>query len=200
MALARESPSREVAAPGAESPKGSRIAAAILRLIGWQIAGRLPDQPRYVLIVAPHTSNWDFPVGVVAKFTLGLEATWLGKHTLFRFPVNGLLRWLGGEPIDRNTRHGTTHDAIQRFRERTRWILVISPEGTRKRVAEWKTGFQRIAHGAGVPIVPVSFDWSTRTITLMDPVWTTADCEADVRALRGRFHAGMARWPEGFGG
>lgn len=193
MALAGASPP-----PSDDPPRGSRLAAAILRLIGWRIAGRLPDVPRYVMIVAPHTSNWDFPLGVLAKFSLGLEGTWLGKHTLFRFPVAGLLRWLGGEPIDRTTRHGTTHDAIQRFRERERWILVISPEGTRRRVAEWKTGFHRIAHGAGVPILPVSFDWSTRTITLMEPVRTSDDCEADVKALRARFHPGMALRPAGF--
>lgn len=199
MALARESPPLSSTPLRHRPDRGNRIAAIILRLIGWRISGRLPDEPRYVLIVAPHTSNWDFPVGVVAKFTLGLEATWLGKHTLFRFPVAGLLRWLGGEPIDRSTRHGTTHDAIQRFRDRAEWILVISPEGTRKRVAEWKTGFHRIAHGAGVPIVPVSFDWSTRTITLMDPFRTSDDCDADVRALRGLFHAGMALRPAGFG-
>lgn len=198
MALTRESPPLSSTPLRHRPDRGSRIAAIILRLIGWRIAGRLPDEPRYVLIVAPHTSNWDFPVGVVAKFTLGLKATWLGKHTLFRFPVNGLLRWLGGEPIDRTTRHGTTHDAIRRFREREQWILVISPEGTRKRVAEWKTGFQRIAHGAGVPIVPVSFDWSTRTITLMEPTRTTDDAEADIAAIRKLFHAGMARRPSNF--
>lgn len=198
MALAATSPPHHPGPPRRGAPWSRRLAGRLLRLIGWRLEGALPDLPRFVLIVAPHTSNWDFPVGVVAMFALGMRATFLGKHTLFRFPVAGLLRWLGGEPIDRTARHGTVEAAIQRFAERDQWILVISPEGTRKRVAHWKTGFHRIALGAGVPVLPVSFDWSRRTITLWPPVTMTEDVAADLTRLQAHFHAGMARHPDGY--
>lgn len=160
--------------------------------------GTLPEVPRFVLIVAPHTSNWDFPIGVFAMFTVGLRLTWLGKHTLFRFPVRGLLRWLGGEPVDRSAPLGVVGAAIGRFRERPQWVLAITPEGTRRRIAQWKSGFHRVARGAGVPILPVAIDYSRRAIvigTLFEP---TDDQAADIAALRRRFTAVMARYPEQF--
>jgi 1-acyl-sn-glycerol-3-phosphate acyltransferase len=131
-------------------------------------------------------------------FALGMQATWLGKHTLFRLPVAGLLRWLGGEPVNRTASHGMVEAAVSRFREREQWIVVISPEGTRKRVERWKTGFHRIAQGAGVPVLPVSFDWAQKVITIMPPVATTDDAEADIAAIRKLFTARMARYPELF--
>jgi len=164
-------------------------------MFGWRIEGMLPDAPKFVLIVAPHTSNWDFPIGVLTMFTLGLRATWLGKHTLFRFPVRGLLRWLGGEPVDRRVAHGTVGAAIERFQERPQWVLAVSPEGTRRRVAQWKTGFHRIAVGARVPILPVSFDFSRRTITILDLVVPTDDVAADMARLRRLYRPEMARHP-----
>ena len=164
-------------------------------MFGWRIEGVLPDVPKFVLIVAPHTSNWDFPIGVLAMFALGLQLTWLGKHTLFRFPVRGLLRWLGGEPVDRRVAHGTVGAAIERFQQRPQWVLAVSPEGTRRRVAQWKTGFHRIAVGAGVPILPVSFDFSRRTITILDLVVPTDDVATDIARLRRLYRPEMARHP-----
>jgi 1-acyl-sn-glycerol-3-phosphate acyltransferase len=199
MALSVPPPTSAALGPPRRGTGWSRaIARRILTLIGWRIEGGLPPIPRFVLIVAPHTSNWDFPVGVFAMFALGMQATWLGKHTLFTFPVTSLLRWLGGEPVNRTASHGMVEAAVARFRERAQWIVVISPEGTRKRVERWKTGFHRIAQGAGVPILPVSFDWSTKVITLMEPVRATDDVEADIAQLRKLFHAGMAKHPESF--
>lgn len=174
------------------------MAGRLLGVFGWRIEGALPDAPKFVLIVAPHTSNWDFPIGVLAMFALGLRLTWLGKHTLFRFPVRGLLRWLGGEPVDRRVAHGTVGVAIARFRERPQWVLAVSPEGTRSRVMHWKTGFHRIAVGAQMPILPVSFDFSRRTITIMSLVMPTDDVAADMTRLRRRFRPEMARHPELF--
>ena len=199
MALSVPPPQSTALGPPRRGTGWSRaLARRLLTLIGWRIEGALPPAPRFVLIVAPHTSNWDFPIGVFAMFALGMQATWLGKHTLFRFPVTSLLRWLGGEPVNRTASHGMVEAAVARFRERAQWIVVISPEGTRKRVERWKTGFHRIAQGAGVPILPVSFDWSTKVITIMPPVQTTDDAEADIAQIRQLFHAGMAKHPEGF--
>jgi 1-acyl-sn-glycerol-3-phosphate acyltransferase len=121
---------------------------------------------------------------------------WLGKHTLFRFPVAGLLRWMGGEPVDRTATKGVVEFAIERFRQRPQWVLGISPEGTRKRAAEWKSGFYRIAVGAGVPIVPVTIDYSRHVLGMGVPFRPTGDPAADELALRRNFTTRMARYPE----
>lgn len=160
--------------------------------------GKLPDTPRYVLIVAPHTSNWDFIVGVLAMLTIGIRLNWLGKHTIFVFPVSLILRWLGGEPVDRRIHHGIVEAAIERFAARPQWVLGIAPEGTRKRVEQWKTGFYRIAAGAGVPILPVTFDYARRVVDLGTLFFPTGDEARDLRELRGRYRADMARHPENF--
>src|SRR4051812_2938322 len=145
--------------PRRGTPLTRGLARRLLALAGWKVEGAFPNEPRFVVIVAPHTSNWDFVVGVLAMFAVGVHLSFLGKHTLFRFPAGPFLRWLGGEPIDRSTRQGTVEVAIDRFRIRPRWIMAVTPEGTRSRVEQWKTGFHQIAAGANVPIVPVSFDY-----------------------------------------
>ena len=189
-----------MASPANRAPRGllPAIGRAALRLSGWRLAGTLPDLPRYVLIVAPHTSNWDFPVGLAAKFALGLEAQWLGKHSLFRGPVGWILRALGGVPVDRSRPDGMVDALLARMRAAPRFILVVAPEGTRKRTAGWKSGFYRIAVAAGVPILPVAFDWSTRTVDLRTPFYPTGDAAADMPRLRALYHKGMARRPEHF--
>jgi 1-acyl-sn-glycerol-3-phosphate acyltransferase len=149
-----------------------------------------------VLIVAPHTSNWDFVIGVLAMFATGIRLTWLGKHTIFVFPVSLILRWIGGEPVHRGTRAGIVETAIERFHARPQWVLAIAPEGTRKRVEHWKSGFYRIAVGAGVPILPVAIDYSRRVLDLGILYQPVGDEAQDMRGLRGRYRASMARHPE----
>ena len=160
--------------------------------------GELPPLPKFVIIVAPHTSNWDFIIGVLAMFITDVRASWLGKHTIFRFPVAPLLRWIGGEPIDRSVSHGTVETAIERFRDRPEWVLALSPEGTRRRVERWKTGFYRIAVGGGVPIVPCWIDYRARVFGIGAPVWPDQDEAAGVAKLRSLFRKEMARYPERF--
>ncbi len=174
------------------------IGQAWLWLSRWRITGGLPDIPRYVIIVAPHTSNHDFFVGLAAKFALGLKAKWLGKHSLFRGPVGWLLRALGGIPVDRARPDGTVEAVLAELQASPTFVLALSPEGTRKHTAHWKTGFYRIAVAAGIPVVPVSFDWSTRTIALLPPFRVTGDQAADIAHLRGLYRREMARRPEYF--
>lgn len=164
----------------------------------WRFRGELPRLPRYVIIVAPHTSNWDFFVGLAAKFALGLKARWLGKHTIFRGPAGWILRALGGIPVDRSHPDGTVDGVLAEMRRASTCVLALSPEGTRKRTEQWKTGFYRIAVAAGVPIVPVFFDWSTRTIGLLPPFRPTGDATHDIVAIRGFYRRQMARRPELF--
>lgn len=184
--------------PRRGTPSSRRFATRLLGAFGWHVEGTLPDAPRFVLIVAPHTSNWDFFLCMLAMFAFGLQISWLGKHTIFFWPASYLLRWLGGEPIDRDTSLGTVELAIARFHTEPQWVLGLSPEGTRKLTAEWKSGFYRIAVGAGVPILPVALNYQRRVVaagTLFSP---TGDPEVDLTALRSRFHREMARHPDFF--
>ncbi len=174
------------------------VGQAALWLFGWGISGKLPDAPRYVIIVAPHTSNLDFFVGLAAKFALGLKAKWLGKHSIFRGPVGVILRALGGIPVDRARPDGTVEAVLEQLRAAPTFVLALSPEGTRKYIPHWKTGFYRIALAADVPVAPVAFDWSTRTIALLPPFRVTGNQAADIAHLRGLFRREMARRPEYF--
>lgn len=181
--------------------RGSRLAPLALRLLslgGWRITGELPACPRFVLIEAPHTSNWDFFVALLAMFATDLRVSWLGKHTIFRLPLGPLLRWLGGEPVNRAAAHHAVAAAIEQFRVRPQWVLALSPEGTRRRVNVWKTGFHRIAAGAGVPIVPVWIDYRSREIGIGPALNPGRDEAADVAALRALFRREMARHPDRF--
>jgi 1-acyl-sn-glycerol-3-phosphate acyltransferase len=191
-------PPSPLGCPRRGSPLTRRLAHGFLGLFGWRVEGELPDEPRFVLIVAPHTSNWDFPIGILAMFAIGLRLSWLGKHTVFRFPVAGILRWLGGEPINRSATQGTVEVAIEQFKARRQWVLGIAPEGTRKRVEEWKTGFYRIAVGAGVPILPVWIDYSRRVLGLGTLFHPSGEAAADLAALRRIFRKEMARYPAQF--
>ncbi|HEU4993323.1 MAG TPA: lysophospholipid acyltransferase family protein [Gemmatimonadaceae bacterium] len=158
-----------------------------LRLMGWRIEGDIPNLPKLVIIVAPHTSNWDFVVGLAAKMSLGLRVLFLGKDSLFRFPLGTLMRAWGGIPVDRATSHDVVSGIVDEFRRRDRLVLAIAPEGTRKAVERWRTGFYHIAHGAGVPIVPVALNFGARAVQVLPPFTTTGDAESDVKQLQRRF-------------
>jgi 1-acyl-sn-glycerol-3-phosphate acyltransferase len=171
-----------------------------MRLFGWRVVGGVPDIPQCVVIVAPHTSNWDFPLCIFTMFATGLRLNWYGKHTLFRFPVKSLLHWFGGEPIDRSTAGGHVDAAIARFREGSPWVLGVSPEGTRKLPEQWRLGFYRIAMGASVPVLTVSLDYRARVVTLGQPIAMTGDQALDLAALDARFTREMARYPQQYVG
>ena len=184
--------------PRRRSRFGRLLARRLLALAGWRVAGALPACPRFVVIEAPHTSSWDFIFALLAMFATDLRVSWLGKYTIFRFPLGPLLRWLGGEPVNRSAAEHTVAIAVERFRVRPQWVLGLSPEGTRRRVDHWKSGFHRIAAGAGVPIVPVWIDYQAREIGIGAPFSPGPDEAADVAALRALFRKEMARHPERF--
>jgi hypothetical protein len=160
----------------------------------------VPPIPKFVAIVAPHTSNWDFVVCVAAMFALDVRLSWLGKHTLFKPPLGGFLRALGGVPVRRDSPEGVVGDAAALLRNRSQFILGLAPEGTRKRVAKWRTGFYRIAELAEVPIVPVALDWSRREVVIGDPVWPTGDVDETIATLQRNYRPEMARYPKNFWG
>ena len=187
-------------------PRAPRVAARwrrslgmlLMRLSGWRIAGNFPDLPKVMLIVAPHTSNWDFYHGFSAYLTLQLDCTWFGKHTLFFWPLGVLARRFGGMAIDRTRSGNMVQATVEEYRRRERMCIAITPEGTRSKVAEWKLGFYRIAVEAGVPIVPVALDYSKREVTILPTFHPTGDAAADLAKIKALYSADMARSPEKF--
>ena len=171
---------------------------ALLRVTGWRIEGDVPTDPKFVAIVAPHTSNWDFLIGVIAMFALDLRVRWLGKHSLFRWPLGPLLRSLGGRPVRRDTAHGVVGDIADAIRAEPEFILALAPEGTRRHVDAWRTGFYHIARQANIPIVPVTLDWGRREITIDPPVHPSGDMARDIERLRARYKSEMALHAKGF--
>ena len=181
-------PNLPAAIPRRGGPITRFIGRAALRAMGWRVEGEFPDRGKLVLIVAPHRTNWDFVVGLAAKFALALDASWLGKHTLFRGPWGILFRRWGGIPVDRRSSNDTVAIVASSFASRESLILAIAPEGTRTIGARWKTGFWHIAQRAGVPILPVAFDWPNRVIHIM-PTLTPRDLERDMADLQERYRA-----------
>lgn len=167
-----------------------------LRAMNWRVEGEIPNISKFVIIAAPHTSNWDFVVGIAAKFALGIGVLWLGKDSLFRFPMGALMRQFGGIGVDRSTSNDVVGGIVAEFSRRERLILALAPEGTRKRVDRWRTGFYHIAHGARVPILPVALNWSERALQIGSPFTTTGDVDADVLELQRRFSGVGGRRPK----
>lgn len=161
-----------------------RVFRAWVRLSGWRLEGDLPDASKLVLIVAPHSSWWDGFFGLLFKVALGADVAFMAKRELFRWPLGGLLRRLGGVPIERRAAGDVVEQMVERFNARQRLWLCIEPEGTRKAVKKWKSGFWHIARHAGVPILPGYFDYPRKVIGLGPLFQPTADREADIAALR----------------
>lgn len=156
-----------------------------LRLVGgWQIEGELPRTRQAIIPVAPHTSNWDFFIGVFVMLTLGLKLSFLGKHTIFRFPVNRLLRWLGGIPVDRRSAQGVVGEMVAQFQQHPELVLALSPEGTRKKVTEWKKGFLHIAKTTGVPVIPIALDFRRKVMEITPALMITGDIDSELERVK----------------
>ncbi|MBL0169562.1 MAG: lysophospholipid acyltransferase family protein [Gemmatimonadaceae bacterium] len=143
-----------------------RVGLWILTRAGWRFEGAMPDIPKFVAIVAPHTSNWDFPIGLAAKWALGFDTHWWGKDSLFAPPLGWFMRANGGIPVQRKQSSKVVETTIDAFRANDRFALALAPEGTRKKVTKWRTGFWHVAKGAQVPICCVAFDWPRKVIRL----------------------------------
>ncbi len=186
--------------PDAIPQRGNRFTSFLgqtyMAAIGWRLAGELPDLAKFVLILAPHTSNVDFLVGIGPLFALGLRLSFMAKSALFWEPFGTYLRWLGAVPVQRSAAGGAVREALNQFEQRDKFILLITPEGTRKKVTRWKSGFHRIASKAGVAIVPLTFDYGRREYRFGEPYTPTDDMEEDIKTLQLFFNAGQARKPD----
>lgn len=171
---------------------------AMLRLLGWRTEGIRPEAPKYVLIAAPHTSNWDFPYTLMLCFALRLRVYWVGKSNLFRWPLGPLARWLGGIPVDRSAAGNMVQATVAAFGRRQRLAIIVAPEGTRGRVSHWKTGFYHIAHGAGVPVALAYLDFKRKAGGIGRMFETSGDIEGDMAQIR-QFYGGITgRNPQQF--
>lgn len=161
------------------------IAHYLLSLFGWHIEAAVPNLPKFVLVGAPHTSNLDFFLTLATFYSLRVKISWMGKPSLFRPPIGGILKWLGGVPIARGSKsEGIVEQTVAAFDSRDKFIMAIMPEGTRSKVRQWKTGFYHIAQGAKVPIVLVRFDYGRKVMGVGPTIEPTGNLPADLDQIR----------------
>ena len=156
-------------------------------MAGWRTNLSEAPPPPFVFIGAPHTSNWAFPLMLAAVLALEHDARWLGKDSLFRPPFGGLMRWLGGIPVDRSSPHNLVGSMATFFKQNPGLILCVPPEGTRKKVGRWRTGFYYIALEAGIPIVMTVLDAEERQIRILGHHTPAGDAEREIREIQGRY-------------
>lgn len=161
-----------------------------LWLFGWRIVGKMPDIPKFVVIAAPHTSNWDFPITLAAAFSLKAQILWMGKDSLFKSPLGAIYRWLGGISVDRSRSTNLVGRAVEAFHQAERLVLLVPPEGTRQKARYWKTGFYFIASGAGVPIVMAFMDYGRKVAGIGPTLIPTGDIHADMEQIQS-FYSGI---------
>jgi 1-acyl-sn-glycerol-3-phosphate acyltransferase len=167
------------------------------RIMGWKIVGEVDEKiEKCILIVIPHTSWVDFFVGLFARGIIGVEMNWLGKKELFGFPLGWYFRYMGGAPLDRTGGLNMVDSIAQVFEKRKIFRLGLSPEGTRKKVTDLKTGFYYIAQKANVPIIPVAFNYSKKEVNFGKPYNITGDIDADLKVLLLHFKGVFGKIPE----
>ena len=178
------------------SPLIHVLSSFFMKLLGWRVEGKLPDDNKVVVIAAPHTSNWDLPILLSVAFELDIEARWLGKRSLFQGPLGFLSSWMGGIPVDRSASQNLVAQSVEMFRNSERLILAIPPEGTRGKVTNWKTGFYYIALGAGVPIALGFIDYKRKASGLGPAIHPTGNIEEDMKIFRNFYANVTAKYPE----
>ncbi len=166
------------------------------RILGWKLVGEFPQLDKYVVAVAPHTSNWDFLIGLLVRTLSGVRINYIGKKSLFRPPFGWFFRYTGGAPVDRRRNADTVRAIAALFRERTEFRLGLSPEGTRKPVPAWRTGFYYIAMEAGVPIVFAALDYGKKKVRLSEPFYPTGQYAEDLITYHAFFRGVRGKNPE----
>lgn len=166
----------------------SRLSMWILKSLGWTIQAKLPDVKKYVAIAAPHTSNWDFPLGILTAKAINLKTLWMGKHTLFGWPYGWFFRAIGGTPVHRDTGQNYIGQMTELFEQSEQLVLALAPEGTRSKMDHWRTGFHAIARAANVPIMMAYLDYGNKQVGIGDLLYPSEDIEADFTRIR-QFYA-----------
>lgn len=173
-----------------------RFALRMLSLFGWRMLFRPLPGPRGICVIYPHTSNWDFPLGLFGKWALNLKFRWLAKDSLFKTPLGGWFRAMGGEPVDRSNPQGTIKAQAARMHAADWYWVGITPEGTRSYRPNWKSGFYHLAVEAKVPLVLVYMDYPNKTLGLVDHIYLSGDQEQDMAAIRAGFAGHEGLYPD----
>ena len=171
----------------------------LYKILGWKLVGNFSiDIKKYVVIAAPHTSWIDFPIAILARMSSGVMINFIGKDSLFKFPFGVFFRALGGTPVDRSKSNNLVDAIVQIFNNKEEFRLGLSPEGTRKKVDKWKTGFYYIAKGANVPIVMATLDFENKQIKISNPYYTTDNKEVDFNVFHSFYKNVKGKNPELF--
>lgn len=174
------------------------FASSILNFFAWRIVGELPNEKKFILAVAPHTSNWDFIVGVLVKLSLQLKLNFLGKDAIFFWPFSVWLKSIGGIPIDRSCSNGVVGQMVNEFNQAEQLILALAPEGTRSKVNKWKSGFLHIAHQAHIPVVPVQIDYLNKQVIFFKSRQISHNIEQELNDFKLLFNKECAKNPHCF--
>ncbi len=172
---------------------GPFIGRTVLKLLGWKVVGQFPEDKKFILAVAPHTSNWDFVIGVAVMLATDLKTQFLGKSNIFVWPFKGLLISLGGIPIFRDSKNGVVGQLVERFNQHEHFVLSIAPEGTRSKTKEWKSGFLQIANQANIPVVPVSLHFDKKEVFLQPPLIITDDIQSELQRFKKSYDGACAK-------
>jgi 1-acyl-sn-glycerol-3-phosphate acyltransferase len=172
------------------------VSLFLLKILGWKKKGPLPKEDKYVIIVAPHTSNWDLFYGIILAFALKLDARFIAKKELFRGPFSPLMKWLGGVPIDRTLSSHIVDQMISTFNQSKEFVLALAPEGTRHKTGSWKSGFYNIAVSAHVPIVLAFLDYARKTGGAGPLIYPTGDLDSDMQIIRNFYLTVKGKYPD----
>ena len=169
-----------------------------LKQAGWKIEGTFdPDMPKFIAIVAPHTSNFDFPLGLMVRSVMNMKETkYLGKSQLFKFPYGYFFRKMGGYPVERGKNNNWVESAVSIFNEHDQFSISLAPEGTRSKVDRLKTGFYHIAKQANIPIQMIGFDYGRKRVVFAEPFYPTDDIKADFKKIITFFSGMLGKNPE----
>jgi 1-acyl-sn-glycerol-3-phosphate acyltransferase len=173
----------------------SYLSSLILKLLGWRTSADFPDVKKYVIVAAPHTSNWDFPLGILAAKALKLKAHWIGKHTIFRWPFGWFFRAIGGTPVNRDSSQDLIKQIAEAFNRSDQFVLALAPDGTRSKADHWKTGFWHIAKAAKVPIALAYLDFGNKKVGLGGTFYPSDDIEKDFELIREFFKGHRGKNP-----
>ena len=175
------------------------LSKLILKIFGWEIDVTLPEEKKFILIGAPHTTNWDLPIALLCFWSIPIRLTWVGKKQLFVGPLNTVFRAMGGIPVDRSIRTGFIEQVAHQFDNREEMIFGITPEGTRSRTEYWKTGFYYIALQAKVPVCLAHIDFPSRTIGFGEMLYPSGDIDKDFETIRLFYKNKTGKYPENQG-
>lgn len=174
------------------------LSRMILKLMGWKVDVTVPDYPKCIICVAPHTSNWDFIIGKLAYASIGRKACFLMKEQWFFFPLGLVFKAMGGIPVPKKRGSALSAEIVNRFHHSERLALAITPEGTRSLTSKWRTGFLHIALDARVPILLGVIDFGKKLVTITDTFNPTADIDADIAKIKSYYRGAIGRHPEKF--